>query len=72
MLSRAVLASSKGLAARSLLLPSAAAPAVAATVPKRNLNLLEYQAKGLLQDYNVTVQVNTSSDSCHWKSVIMR
>ena len=25
-------------------------------VPRRNLNLLEYQAKGLLQDYEVTVQ----------------
>ena len=24
--------------------------------PKRDLNLLEYQAKGLLQDYEVTVQ----------------
>ena len=25
-------------------------------VPRRNLNLLEYQAKGLLQEYDVTVQ----------------
>ena len=25
-------------------------------IPKRDLNLLEYQAKGLLQDYEVTVQ----------------
>jgi hypothetical protein len=25
-------------------------------VPRRNLNLLEYQSKGLLQDFNVTVQ----------------
>jgi len=32
-----------------------ATPAVA-TGQKRHLNLLEYQAKGLLQDYNVTVQ----------------
>ena len=24
--------------------------------PKRNLNLLEYQSKGLLQEYDVTVQ----------------
>ena len=24
--------------------------------PKRNLNLLEYQSKGLLQDFDVTVQ----------------
>ena len=25
-------------------------------VPRRNLNLLEYQSKGLLQDFDVTVQ----------------
>jgi len=33
-----------------------AAPAVTTSVQKRNLNLLEYQSKGLLQDYDVTVQ----------------
>ena len=35
---------------------SALAAGAVQVQPKRDLNLLEYQAKGLLQKYNVTVQ----------------
>ena len=48
-------ASAAAVAARGHQLLSAASAAVAAQ-QRRNLNLLEYQAKGLLQDHKVTVQ----------------
>ena len=60
MFTRVLTRSSSLLKAPALLSQQSHLPLVAAAQPKRNLNLLEYQAKGLLQDYAVTVQVRTN------------